>query len=61
MPDDEPDHKPDHEPLTTRFSGEVPQDYRFERVGDNGMPETVPMSKLFGRHDALILHAQAAY
>jgi predicted dithiol-disulfide oxidoreductase (DUF899 family) len=37
--------------------GEVPEDYRFERIGENGMPEKVEMSKLFGRHDTLILYS----
>lgn len=37
--------------------GEVPEDYRFERIGANGVPETVPMSKLFGRHSTLILYS----
>jgi predicted dithiol-disulfide oxidoreductase (DUF899 family) len=36
--------------------GEVPEDYVFERIADNGMPERVEMSKLFGRHDTLILY-----
>jgi predicted dithiol-disulfide oxidoreductase (DUF899 family) len=37
--------------------GEVPEDYRFERIGSNGMPETVALSKLFGRHNTLILYS----
>jgi len=37
--------------------GEVPEDYVFERIGENGMPETIEMSKLFGRHDTLILYS----
>jgi predicted dithiol-disulfide oxidoreductase (DUF899 family) len=37
--------------------GEVPEDYVFERIGENGMPETVRMSKLFGRHHTLILYS----
>jgi predicted dithiol-disulfide oxidoreductase (DUF899 family) len=37
--------------------GEVPQDYVFERVGENGMPEMVEMSNLFGRHNTLILYS----
>ena len=37
--------------------GSVPQDYIFERIGENGMPEQIPMSKLFGRHDTLILYS----
>jgi predicted dithiol-disulfide oxidoreductase (DUF899 family) len=34
--------------------GQVPQDYIFERIGKNLMPEKVEMSKLFGRHHTLI-------
>ena len=26
--------------------GEVPEDYVFERMGENGMPEKIEMSKL---------------
>ena len=37
--------------------GDVPQDYVFERIGDNGMPEQIEMSKLFGRHATLILYS----
>jgi predicted dithiol-disulfide oxidoreductase (DUF899 family) len=37
--------------------GEVPEDYQFERVGENGMPEKIKMSKLFGRHDTLIIYS----
>jgi predicted dithiol-disulfide oxidoreductase (DUF899 family) len=37
--------------------GEVPEDYLFERIGANGMPEKVEMSKLFGRHHTLILYS----
>jgi predicted dithiol-disulfide oxidoreductase (DUF899 family) len=37
--------------------GEVPQDYVFERIGENAMPEKIEMSKLFGRHDTLILYS----
>src|ERR1041384_2217886 len=36
--------------------GEVPEDYIFERIGDNEMPERVPMSVLIGPHDTLILY-----
>ena len=35
----------------------VPEDYRFERIGENGMPKKVEMSTLFGRHYALILYS----
>ncbi|HTE45577.1 MAG TPA: DUF899 family protein [Gemmatimonadaceae bacterium] len=37
--------------------GEVPEDYVFERIGENCMPERVEMSKLFGGHDTLILYS----
>jgi len=37
--------------------GEVPENYEFERIGANGMPERVMMSELFGRHDTLILYS----
>src|SRR4029453_18416796 len=37
--------------------GEVPQDYVFERIAENGMPERVAMSRLFGPHDTLILYS----
>ena len=37
--------------------GKVPEDYVFERIGENGMPERIEMSKLFGRHDTLILYS----
>ena len=37
--------------------GKVPEDYLFERIGANGMPEMVAMSKLFGRHRTLILYS----
>jgi predicted dithiol-disulfide oxidoreductase (DUF899 family) len=37
--------------------GEVPQDYVFERIGANAMPEQVRMSDLFGEHDTLILYS----
>jgi predicted dithiol-disulfide oxidoreductase (DUF899 family) len=39
------------------LGGEVPQDYIFERIGDNGMPEKVAMSKLFGQHSTLIIYS----
>jgi predicted dithiol-disulfide oxidoreductase (DUF899 family) len=39
------------------LGGEVPEDYLFERIGENGMPENVEMSKLFGRHHTLILYS----
>jgi predicted dithiol-disulfide oxidoreductase (DUF899 family) len=39
------------------LGGEVPEDYVFERIGENGMPESVEMSKLFGRHHTLILYS----
>lgn len=37
--------------------GAVPEDYVFERIGANGMPEKTRMSELFGRHDTLILYS----
>jgi predicted dithiol-disulfide oxidoreductase (DUF899 family) len=37
--------------------GEVPQDYEFERIGADLMPERVKMSELFGPHDTLILYS----
>jgi predicted dithiol-disulfide oxidoreductase (DUF899 family) len=39
------------------MGGEVPEDYVFERIGRNSMPERVKMSELFGRHDTLILYS----
>lgn len=37
--------------------GQIPQDYLFERRGNNGMPEPVRMSELFGTHSTLILYS----
>jgi predicted dithiol-disulfide oxidoreductase (DUF899 family) len=37
--------------------GAVPEDYVFERIGANGMPEKVRMSELFGRHRTLLLYS----
>lgn len=37
--------------------GEVPENYVFEWIGKNLMPEPVRMSKLFGRHQTLILYS----
>ena len=37
--------------------GEVAEDYAFERVGKNRMPERVKMSELFGPHDTLMLYS----
>lgn len=37
--------------------GVVPMDYVFERIGENGMPEKVAMSKLFSPHRTLILYS----
>lgn len=37
--------------------GEVPQDYVFERIGPDLMPQDVRMSELFGPHDTLILYS----
>jgi predicted dithiol-disulfide oxidoreductase (DUF899 family) len=39
------------------LGGKVPEDYVFERIGHNSMPEKVKMSELFGRHDTLILYS----
>ena len=37
--------------------GTVPEDYVFERIGKNDMPESVRMSSLFGQHRTLILYS----
>ena len=37
--------------------GTVPDDYVFERIGKDQMPETVKLSQLFGVHDTLILYS----
>ena len=37
--------------------GEIAQDYIFERIDKNSMPEQVKMSELFGPHDTLILYS----
>src|SRR5215216_1034513 len=37
--------------------GEIPQDYVFERIGENSMPEKVKLSELFGAHQTLILYS----
>ena len=37
--------------------GTVPEDYVFERLGANLIPEKVKMSQLFGRHDTLLLYS----
>jgi predicted dithiol-disulfide oxidoreductase (DUF899 family) len=39
------------------LGGEVPEDYLFEWIGENGMPEKIEMSKLFGHHRTLILYS----
>ncbi len=39
------------------LGGEIPEDYVFERISDNGMPEKVEMSKLFSHHKTLILYS----
>jgi predicted dithiol-disulfide oxidoreductase (DUF899 family) len=36
--------------------GHVPEDYAFERMGANGVPETVTMSALFGDGDTLMIY-----
>lgn len=37
--------------------GELKEDYVFERIGKNIMPEKVKLSELFGAHDTLILYS----
>jgi len=37
--------------------GPVPEDYVFERIGKDQMPERVKLSGLFGPHDTLILYS----
>ena len=37
--------------------GTLPEDYVFERIGANEMPEKVRLSELFGPHDTLILYS----
>jgi predicted dithiol-disulfide oxidoreductase (DUF899 family) len=37
--------------------GVVPENYVFEWIGGNGMPEKVPMSALFGSHRTLVLYS----
>ena len=39
------------------LGGKVPEDYLFERIVKNEMPEKVKMSELFGPHDTLILYS----
>ena len=36
--------------------GQVREDYVFDRMGPNGVPETVKMSALFGQRDTLMLY-----
>ncbi|MFE3256594.1 DUF899 family protein [Nocardia sp. NPDC059229] len=36
--------------------GEVPEDYVFDRIGDDGAATTVRMSELFGDNDTLMLY-----
>jgi predicted dithiol-disulfide oxidoreductase (DUF899 family) len=36
--------------------GEVPEDYVFDRIGDDGAPTTVRMSELFGGADTLMVY-----
>ena len=36
--------------------GEVPEDYVFDRIGDDGAATTVRMSQLFGDNDTLMLY-----
>ncbi len=37
--------------------GEVPEDFVFERIGVDLLPEKVKLSKLFGEHDVLLLYS----
>ena len=37
--------------------GDVPEDYVFERLGPDLMPQKVKMSELFGAHDTLVLYS----
>jgi predicted dithiol-disulfide oxidoreductase (DUF899 family) len=37
--------------------GVVAEDYVFERIGADGMPQAVTLSELFGAHDTLILYS----
>ena len=36
--------------------GEVPEDYLFDRIGDDGAATTVRMSELFGDKDTLMIY-----
>ncbi len=36
--------------------GEVPEDYLFDRIGDDGAATTVRMSELFGHNDTLMIY-----
>ena len=42
---------------TLPLGGEIPENYVFERIGRNSMPENVKMSDLFGPHETLILYS----
>lgn len=39
------------------LGGKLPEDYTFERIGENGMAGKVKMTELFGRHQTLILYS----
>ena len=39
------------------LGGAVPEDYLFERIGKNSMPEKVRMSELFGPSNTIILYS----
>jgi predicted dithiol-disulfide oxidoreductase (DUF899 family) len=39
------------------LGGKVPQDYSFERIGKDNMPEAVKLSELFGPHDTVVLYS----
>lgn len=39
------------------LGGRLKEDYRFERIGEDGAIEKVPFDSLFGNHDSLILYS----
>ncbi len=39
------------------LGGAVPEDYVFEQIGANSMPEKARMSELFGQHTTLVLYS----
>jgi predicted dithiol-disulfide oxidoreductase (DUF899 family) len=38
------------------LGGQLKEDYRFERVGEDGVVREVPFEELFGRHHSLLLY-----